>query len=59
MEHTKPSGARLTWCLKKGFSVSDGSDLIIYDAPEPWGPFSLVYEEGYYRSNVRKFRLIL
>lgn len=90
----------LTWRLHEDFSPDAGSDLYIYEAPEPWGPFTLVYEEEfwegqevnpycprlplawleddgltgwlqfsgtwrdggktpYYRSNVRKFRLIL
>ncbi len=88
-----------TWHLRKDFSPDDGTDLIVLEAPEPWGPFSLVYYEecwegkeftpycprlplkwmepdgvtgwlqfsgawgpvgqnaGYYRSNVRRFRL--
>ncbi len=91
----------LTWRLHKDFSGDDGTDLLVFEAPEPWGPFSLAhYEEywegkefnpycprlplkwmdpdgitgwmqfsgswsqtgqklGYYRSNVRRFRLIL
>ncbi len=90
----------LTWRLHKDFSPDDGTDLLILDAPEPWGPFSLVHfeeywqgkefnpycprlplkwmekdgltgwiqfsgswgksgqEKNYYRSNVRKFRLL-
>jgi len=89
----------LTWRLHKDFSPTDGTDLLVFESPEPWGPFSLVYFEeywqgkefnpycpriplkwmepdgitgwmqfsgswgpeaqkkGYYRSNVRKFRL--
>jgi len=89
----------LTWRLHKDFSGVDGTDLYVFEAPEPWGPFSLVHfeeywegkaftpytpriplkwmetdgitgwmqfsgswaptgqEAGYYRSNVRKFRL--
>ncbi len=91
----------LTWRLHKDFSGGDGTDLVVLDAPEPWGPFTLVhfdFEEywegkafnpyspriplkwmaedcrsgwmqfsgswspagqkaGYYRSNVRQFRL--
>ena len=89
----------LTWHLHKDFSGNDGTDLIIFESPEPWGPFSLVHFEecwqgkefnpycpriplkwmeadgvtgwmqfsgswspegqkaGYYRSNIRKFRL--
>jgi len=91
----------LTWRLHKDFSPDDGTDLLIFESPEPWGPFSLVYEEeywqgkaynpycpriplkwmeedgitgymqfsgswggtghreGYYRSNLQKFKLIL
>jgi hypothetical protein len=91
----------LTWRLHKDFSGNDGTDLIIFESPEPWGPFSLVHFEeywqgkefnpycpriplkwmetdgvtgwlqfsgswcpegqkaGYYRSNIRKFRLIM
>src|ERR1035437_4270517 len=28
----------LTWRLYKDFSPDDGTELIIYDAPHPWGP---------------------
>ncbi len=38
----------LTWRLHKDFSGDDGTDLIILDAPEPWGPFSLVHFEEYW-----------
>jgi hypothetical protein len=34
----------LTWRLVKDFST-DGSELIVFDAPEPWGPFSLAHHE--------------
>lgn len=89
----------LTWRLHEDFSPTDGTDLLVLEAPEPWGPFSLVHfeeywegrefnpycprlplkwmeadgltgwlqfsgswgphgqESGYYRSNVRQFRL--
>jgi hypothetical protein len=33
----------LTWCLHKDFDPSLGTDLQIYDAPEPWGPFTLAH----------------
>ena len=88
-----------TWRLREDFSPDAGTDLLVLDAPEPWGPFSLVHAEecwegqefnpycprlpqkwldadgqggwlqfsgswgpygqsqGYYRSNVRPFRL--
>jgi len=91
----------LTWRLHKDFSPDDGTDLLIFESPEPWGPFSLVYyeeywegkdfnpyapriplkwvepdgvtgymqfsgawgghgqKENYYRSNLRKFKLVL
>jgi hypothetical protein len=90
-----------TWRLHKDFSPYDGTDLLVFESPEPWGPFSLVHFEeywegkdfnpycprlplkwvesdgvtcwlqfsgnwgpegqkaGYYRSNVRQFRLIM
>ena len=86
----------LTWRLRDDFNPHEGTDLLILEAPEPWGPFSVVYFEefwegkaftpycpriplkwmeddvtgyiqfsgswddhtrGYYRSNLRKFRL--
>jgi hypothetical protein len=91
----------LTWRLHGDFSNEDGTDLFIFESPEPWGPFFLVHAEeywedkafnpycpriplkwmerdgvsgwmqfsgnwgpkgqeaGYYRSNVRKFRLLI
>ena len=90
----------LTW-LHQDFSGDDGTDLIIFEAPKPWGPFALVHfdeywegqafnpycprvplkwleadhtggwlqfsgswspagqKAGFYRSNVRPFRLVL
>ncbi|MCC7355293.1 MAG: DUF4185 domain-containing protein, partial [Anaerolineae bacterium] len=33
----------LTWYLHEDFSNAHGSGLVIYDAPEPWGPFTLAY----------------
>jgi hypothetical protein len=38
----------LTWRLHKDFSPDDGSDLLVFEAPEPWGPFSLVHFEEYW-----------
>ena len=35
----------LTWRLRQDFSPLHGTDLTIYEAPEPWGPFSLAYFE--------------
>lgn len=40
----------LTWSLKKPFSPFDGTELSIYDAPHPWGPFTLVHREGVWES---------
>lgn len=37
-----------TWRLHKDFSGDDGTDLLVFDAPEPWGPFSLAYFEEYW-----------
>ena len=39
----------LTWRLHKDFSPDDGTDLLIFESPEPWGPFSLVHEEEYWQ----------
>ncbi len=38
----------LTWRLHKDFSYKDGTDLLIFESPEPWGPFSLVHFEEYW-----------
>jgi len=35
----------LSWRLRKDFSAVDGTDLFIFDAPNPWGPFTLVHSE--------------
>jgi hypothetical protein len=35
----------LTWRLHQDFKGDAGSSLLILDAPEPWGPFSLVHYE--------------
>ncbi|MCL2361085.1 MAG: hypothetical protein FWC73_04625 [Defluviitaleaceae bacterium] len=35
----------LTVHMKEDFNPDTGSDLLILDAPEPWGPFSLVHYE--------------
>jgi hypothetical protein len=35
----------LTWHLKADFTPETGTDLLILEAPEPWGPFSLVHFE--------------
>lgn len=39
----------LTWRLHSDFSGTEGTDLLILDAPEPWGPFSLVHFEEYWQ----------
>lgn len=38
----------LTWRLHKDFSPHEGTDLLVLDAPEPWGPFTLVHFEEYF-----------
>ncbi|SRR5581483_1011305 len=38
----------LTWRLHEDFSPEDGTDLLVFEAPEPWGPFSLVHFEEYW-----------
>lgn len=38
----------LTWRLHQDFSGDDGTDLMLLEAPEPWGPFSLVHCEEYW-----------
>jgi hypothetical protein len=40
----------LTWRLNEDFSPSAGSRLIVYDAPEPWGPFTLAHYEPQWQS---------
>ena len=40
----------LTWRLHKDFSPDDGTELMIYDAPHPWGPFTLVHQEAMWES---------
>lgn len=42
----------LTWRLHQPFSPSAGSDLLIYEAPQPWGPFELVYQEEDWETRV-------
>jgi len=38
----------LTWRLHGDFDPEEGTDLLILEAPEPWGPFSLVHFEEYW-----------
>ncbi len=38
----------LTWRLHTDFSPDAGTDLLILDSPEPWGPFSIVHYEEYW-----------
>ncbi len=40
----------LTWRLYKDYSPDDGTELMIYDAPHPWGPFTLVHHEAMWES---------
>jgi len=35
----------LTWRFHQDFSNQHGSALIVYEAPEPWGPFALAHYE--------------
>ncbi len=35
----------LTWRLHGDFSPDAGTDLLVLESPEPWGPFSLVHFE--------------
>jgi hypothetical protein len=35
----------LTWRLNEDFGPRAGSRLIVYDAPQPWGPFTLAHYE--------------
>ena len=37
-----------TWRLHADFSADDGTDLLVFEAPEPWGPFSMVHFEEYW-----------
>ena len=38
----------MTWRLHADFSYDDGTDLFIFESPEPWGPFLLVHFEEYW-----------
>ena len=38
----------LSWRLREDFSPTSGTDLIILEAPNPWGPFSFVHFEEYW-----------
>ena len=40
----------LTFEFHKDLSYDDGTKLYIYDAPEPWGPFTLVHSEDQWES---------
>jgi hypothetical protein len=35
----------LSWHLHEDFSPTAGTDLLVLESPEPWGPFSLVHHE--------------
>jgi hypothetical protein len=37
-----------TWRLHRDFSPDDGTDLLVFEAPEPWGPFALAHAEEYW-----------
>lgn len=38
----------MTWRLHKDFSPREGTDLLVLEAPNPWGPFGLVHQEEYW-----------
>jgi hypothetical protein len=40
----------LTWRFYRNFSPLDGTELMLYDAPHPWGPFTLVHREALWES---------
>ncbi len=40
----------LTWRLREDFTAGMGTDLLILDSPEPWGPFSVVHSEELWES---------
>jgi len=40
----------LTWHLHMDFDFANGAALLIFEAPEPWGPFSLVHYEDIWES---------
>ncbi len=37
-----------TWRLRKDFSPYDGTDLLAFESPEPWGPFKLAHFEEHW-----------
>jgi hypothetical protein len=41
----------LTWHLHRDFSGDHGTDLVVLESPEPWGPFSLVHAEGHWEGS--------
>jgi hypothetical protein len=38
----------LTWRFHEDFSPTAGTDLLVFEAPEPWGPFALAHFEEYW-----------
>jgi hypothetical protein len=38
----------ITWRLHEDFTPETGTDLLVLESPEPWGPFSLVHFEEYW-----------
>jgi hypothetical protein len=40
-----------TWHRHRDCSGYDGTGLLILEAPEPWGPFSLVRHEKYWEGS--------
>ena len=39
----------LTWRLHEDFSPDHGTDLLVLESPDPWGPFSVVHFEEYWQ----------
>ncbi len=39
----------LTWRLHADFAGSSGTDLVVYESPNPWGPFSWVFFDEYWQ----------
>jgi len=39
----------LSWNLKGDFDSLGGTDLLVFDAPNPWGPFTLVHRDEFWQ----------
>lgn len=42
----------LTWHLNMDFNAWQGSQLVIYESPEPWGSFSLIHHENLWENKM-------